>query len=42
MGWIVNQHGVLRGGFSLRRQRSLLLAEQRAWYDQYIGASGYG
>jgi uncharacterized protein YegJ (DUF2314 family) len=42
MDWMVNQDGVLRGGFSLRHQRSLLPPEKHAWYDQYIGVSEYG
>ena len=42
MGWMVNQDGVLRGGFSLRHQRSLLPAEMHASYAQYIGVSEYG
>jgi len=42
MGWMVNQDGVLRGGFSLRHQRSLLPAEMHASYAQYIGGSEYG
>ena len=41
MGWMVNQDGVLRGGFSLH-QRSLLPAEKHASYAQYIGVSEYG
>lgn len=41
MDWMVNQSGVLRGGFSLRYQRSKLPPERRAWYDQHIGVSEY-
>jgi hypothetical protein len=38
---MVNQSGVLRGGFSLRYQRSKLAPERRAWFDQHIGVSEY-
>ncbi|HEX8472766.1 MAG TPA: DUF2314 domain-containing protein [Pyrinomonadaceae bacterium] len=41
MDWMVNQNGVLHGGFSLRYQRSLLPPEKHAWYDQHIGVSEY-
>lgn len=41
MDWMVNQNGVLHGGFSLRYQRSLLPREKHAWYDQHIGVSEY-
>jgi uncharacterized protein YegJ (DUF2314 family) len=42
MDWMLNQDGVLRGGFSLRHQRSLLPPEKHAWYDQHIGVREYG
>jgi len=41
MDWMANQAGVLRGGFSLRYQRSKLPPERRAWFDQHIGVSEY-
>lgn len=39
--WMINDHGVLYGGFSIRYQRSLLPEERRANYDRYIGAVRY-
>jgi hypothetical protein len=42
MGWMVNPDGGLRGGLSLRHQRSLLPAEMHGWYAQYFGGSEYG
>lgn len=41
MDWMVNEGGVLRGGFSLRYQRSLLPPDKHAWYDQHIGVTEY-
>ncbi len=41
MDWMVNQGGILRGGFSLRYQRSKLPPERLAWFDQHIGVSEY-
>lgn len=41
MDWMLNQNGVLHGGFSLRYQRSLLPPEKHAWYDRHIGVSEY-
>jgi uncharacterized protein YegJ (DUF2314 family) len=41
LDWMVNEDGVLHGGFSLRYQRSLLPEERHPWFDQYIGAERY-
>ena len=41
MDWMVNQSGLLRGGFSLRYQRCKLPPERRAWFDQHVGVSEY-
>ena len=41
MDWMVNQNGVLRGGFSLRFQRSKLPPERVAWFDEHIGVLEY-
>ncbi len=41
MDWMVNQSGTLRGGFSLRYQRSHLPPERRAWFDQHVGVTEY-
>ena len=41
MDWMVNKFGTLRGGFSLRYQRSKLPPERRAWFDQHVGVSHY-
>ena len=41
MDWMVNQSGLLRGGLSLRFQRSKLPPERRAWFDQHFGVSEY-
>src|SRR4051812_36172299 len=41
MDWMVNDEGVLHGGFSLRYQRSSLPKERRAWYDEHIGVTKY-
>ena len=41
MDWMVNQSGVLRGGFSLRYQRSKLPPERQAWFDQHVGVLEY-
>jgi uncharacterized protein YegJ (DUF2314 family) len=39
--WMINDHGVLYGGFSIRYQRSLLPEKQRASFDRYTGVSRY-
>jgi uncharacterized protein YegJ (DUF2314 family) len=41
MDWMANQSGVLRGGFSLRYQRSKLPPERQAWFDQHVGVLEY-
>jgi uncharacterized protein YegJ (DUF2314 family) len=41
LDWMVNEDGVLHGGYSLRYQRSLLTEERQAWFDGYIGATSY-
>jgi uncharacterized protein YegJ (DUF2314 family) len=41
MDWMLNQDGVLRGGFSLRYQRSRLPADKRAGFDKHIGVTEY-
>jgi uncharacterized protein YegJ (DUF2314 family) len=42
MDWMVNQSGTLRGGFSLRYQRTKLPPERVAWFDQHVGVSKWG
>ncbi|VVS91423.1 domain of unknown function duf2314 [Desulfoluna spongiiphila] len=39
--WMINDHEILYGGFSLRYQRSLLTEERRPKYDEYMGVSEY-
>lgn len=41
MDWMVNQAGTLRGGYSLRYQRSKLPLKDRASFDEHIGVSQY-
>lgn len=41
LDWMLNQDGVLHGGFSLRYQRSLLPEDKRAEFDRHIGALRY-
>jgi uncharacterized protein YegJ (DUF2314 family) len=41
LDWMVNDDGVLHGGFSLRYQRSKLPPERQAWFDEYLGVSKY-
>jgi uncharacterized protein YegJ (DUF2314 family) len=41
LDWMVNEDGVLHGGYSLRYQRSLLPEERQVWFDGYIGATSY-
>lgn len=41
LDWMVNDNGLLYGGFSLRYQRSKLPAEEQAGYDEYIGVNKY-
>ena len=39
--WMVNDDGVLHGGFSIRYIRSLLPEQERDEYDSYIGVKTY-
>ena len=41
LDWMVNDNGVLHGGFSIRYQRSGLSADELAAYDEYIGVTEY-
>jgi uncharacterized protein YegJ (DUF2314 family) len=41
LDWMVNNKGVLHGGFSIRYYRSTLPAEEREEYDEYIGVVEY-
>jgi len=41
LDWMVNEDGILHGGFSLRYQRSKLPIEQHATYDSHIGVTQY-
>lgn len=41
LDWMVNDNGVLYGGFSLRYHRSTLPMEERDEYDNYIGVTKY-
>ena len=42
LDWMMNQNGTLRGGFSVRYQRSKLPPEEWAEFDAYVGISDYG
>lgn len=39
--WAVAIAGVMHGGYSLRMQRERLPEDERASYDEYVGASSY-
>ncbi|MEJ2156911.1 MAG: DUF2314 domain-containing protein [Desulfobacteraceae bacterium] len=39
--WMINDHEILYGGFSLRYQRSLLPEGRRPKYDEYMGVREY-
>lgn len=39
--WMVNEKGVLHGGFSIRYHRSTLPEGERPAYDEYIGVTRY-
>ena len=39
--WMVNDDGCVRGGFTIRLNRSRLPADQRAQYDEFIGAISF-
>ena len=41
MDWMVNDNGVLHGGYSIRYQRSQLPEDERAEYDSHIGVIRY-
>jgi uncharacterized protein YegJ (DUF2314 family) len=41
LDWMVNDNGVLHGGFSIRYYRSTLPEEERGEYDHYIGVREY-
>ena len=41
LDWLINTHGRLEGGFSLRYARARLSEEARAEYDEYVGVSSY-
>jgi uncharacterized protein YegJ (DUF2314 family) len=41
LDWMVNDNGVLHGGFSIRYYRSTLPEEERDEYDGYIGVTEY-
>ncbi|MFL5243709.1 MAG: DUF2314 domain-containing protein [Gemmataceae bacterium] len=41
LDWMVNDNGVLHGGFSIRYYRSTLPENEREQYDRYIGAVVY-
>ncbi len=41
LDWMVNDRGVLFGGFSIRYQRARLPEDERAAYDEYMGVTRY-
>jgi uncharacterized protein YegJ (DUF2314 family) len=41
LDWMVNDNGVLHGGFSIRYYRSTLPEDEREEYDKYIGVTEY-
>jgi uncharacterized protein YegJ (DUF2314 family) len=41
LDWMVNDRGVLHGGFSIRYYRSTLPEDEREEYDNYIGVTEY-
>lgn len=41
LDWMVNEDGLLHGGFSIRYVRARLPVEERAEYDKYIGVRQY-
>lgn len=41
LDWMVNENGLLHGGYSIRFHRSTLLESERDEYDKYIGVSVY-
>ena len=41
LDWMINDHGVLYGGFSIRYQRSLVAESRKAEFDEYSGIREY-
>lgn len=41
LDWMVNDNGVLYGGFSLRYHRSQLPVDERLQFDEYVGVTRY-
>jgi uncharacterized protein YegJ (DUF2314 family) len=41
LDWMVNDGGILHGGFSLRYHRSQLPENERSQFDQYVGITKY-
>jgi len=41
LDWMVNDNGLLHGGFSIRYYRSTLPEQEREEYDNYIGVTEY-
>jgi uncharacterized protein YegJ (DUF2314 family) len=41
LDWMVNDHGLLHGGFSLRYHRDRMNDAEKAEYDQHIGVTDY-
>jgi uncharacterized protein YegJ (DUF2314 family) len=41
LDWMINDSGVLHGGFSVRYQRSKIPESERASFDEYVGVSEY-
>lgn len=39
--WMINDHGTLYGGFSLRYHRESLSPDERTAFDEYIGVTKY-
>jgi uncharacterized protein YegJ (DUF2314 family) len=41
LDWMINDHGVLYGGFSIRYQRSKVMDSRKAEFDKYAGIKEY-
>lgn len=41
LDWMINDNGVMYGGYSIRYQRSQLPEDERAEFDAYIGVTRY-
>jgi uncharacterized protein YegJ (DUF2314 family) len=41
LDWMINDDGVLQGGFSIRYQRERMPEDERPAYDEYIGVTKY-